>query len=64
MSKWGERAFLFDQYDSWFGWHFLLTKKKIQPPELKTNYVDLGGVSGSIDLSESLTGEPAYNTTS
>lgn len=60
MSKWGERAFLFDQYDSWFGWHFLLTKKNIQPPELKTNYVDLGGVSGSIDLSEALTGEPAY----
>lgn len=60
MSKWGERAFLFDQYDTWFGWHFLLTKKNIQPPELKTNYVDLGGVSGSLDLSEALTGEPAY----
>lgn len=60
MSKRGERAFLFDRYDTWFDWHFLLTKKSIQPPELKTNYVDLGGVSGSLDLSEALTGEPAY----
>ena len=55
-----ERYFILDKYNTWYDWDLVLTAKTITPPELKTNYVDIDGVSGTIDLSESLTGEITY----
>ena len=34
------------------------------PPEVKTNYVDIPGADGHIDLSEALSGEPLYKNRS
>lgn len=55
------RAFTFDKYNTWHDWGLILTAKDITPPEPKTNYVKIDGMSGSLDLSESLTGEVTYN---
>lgn len=55
-----ERYFILDKFNTWYDWRFILTAKSITPPEPKTNYVELDGMSGSLDLSESLTGEVAY----
>ena len=55
------RFFTFDKFNTWHDWRLTLTAKDVTPPELKTNYIDLGGVSGTLDLSEALTGEVAYN---
>lgn len=56
-----ERYFLFDDKNTFLNWHLILTEKDIAPPEIKTNYVDIGGMSGSLDLTEALTGEITYN---
>lgn len=56
-----ERCFLFGSYDTWNDWGLLLTAKTdLEPPRVKTNYVDIEGMSGSVDLSEALSGEPTY----
>ena len=55
-----ERYFILDKYNTWYDWGLILTKKSITPPDPKTNYVDIDGMSGSLDLSESLTGEITY----
>lgn len=54
------RFFIFDNYNTWHDWRLTLTAKSMTPPEPKTNYVDLGGMHGSLDLTEALTGEVAY----
>lgn len=56
-----KRAFLFDKYNTAYDWGLLLTAKDLTPPEPKTNYVQLDGRSGSLDLTEALTGEVTYN---
>lgn len=55
-----ERYFILDKYNTWYDWDLILTKKEISPAEPKTNYVSLDGMSGSLDLTEALTGEVAY----
>lgn len=55
-----ERFFLFDKFNTWYNWQLILTAKDVTPPEPKTNYVEIDGMSGSLDLSESLTGEATY----
>ena len=55
-----ERFFIFDNYNTWYDWNLILTAKDITPPEPKTNLVELDGMSGSLDLSEALTGEITY----
>ena len=56
-----ERFFLFGEYNTWTDWGLILTKKDdIEPPDVKTNYVEIDGMNGSLDLSESLSGEPTY----
>lgn len=55
-----ERYFILDKYNTWYDWGLLLTSKETPEPELKTNYVEIDGMSGSLDLSESLTGEITY----
>ena len=55
-----ERFFIFDKFNTWYNWRLILTAKDVTPPEPKTNYVDIDGMNGSLDLSESLTGEITY----
>lgn len=54
------RYFILDKFNTWYDWRLILTAKDITPPEPKTNLVDIDGMSGSLDLSESLTGETTY----
>lgn len=56
-----ERFFILDKFNTWFDWKLILTAKDITPPEPKTNLVNIDGMSGSLDLSEALTGEVTYN---
>ena len=55
-----ERCFILDKFNTWYDWRLILTSKKITPPVPKTHYVEINGMSGSLDLSESLTGEITY----
>ena len=55
------RHFYFGKYHTWNDWGLVLTDKSIPDPEPKTNYIQLDGVSGSLDITEALTGEVAYN---
>lgn len=52
-------------YDAWDDWHIVSSSRPvINPPEQKTNYIEIPGASGAIDLSEALTGYPVYNNRS
>ena len=55
-----ERFFKLDNINTWSDWSLVLTSKDVTPPEPKTNYVELDGMSGSLDLSEALSGEITY----
>jgi hypothetical protein len=55
-----ERFFILDKYNTWYDWGLILTGKNLTLAEPKTNYVDIDGMSGSLDLSEVLTGEITY----
>lgn len=56
-----ERYFILDNYNTFYDWRLILTSKDLTPPEPKTNYVTIDGRSGSLDLSEALTGEVTYH---
>lgn len=53
-------ALQFGEYNTWENWHLITKKLEIDPPEPKTNYIDLGGVSGTIDLTEALSERPVF----
>ena len=55
-----ERAFIFDNINTFSDWRLILNAKSVTPPKPNTNYVKLDGMSGTLDLSESLTGEVTY----
>lgn len=56
-----ERCFLFGPYNTWTDWGLILTQKgDLDPPEVMTNYAEIEGMNGSLDLSEALSGEPTY----
>lgn len=55
-----ERYFILDKFNTWYDWRLILTGRDITPPEPKTNFVELDGRSGTLDLTEALTGEVAY----
>ena len=55
-----ERYFILDKINTWYDWRLVLTDKDVTPPEPKTNYVEIDGMDGTLDLSESLTGEITY----
>lgn len=55
-----ERYFILDNYNTYYDWNLIVTAKDITPPEPKTYLVELDGMNGSLDLSESLTGEITY----
>ena len=51
--------------NTWDDWHLIPTSRPIfSPPEAKTTYVELAGIDGQVDLSESLTGYPLFGTRS
>lgn len=54
------RFFTIDNYNTFYDWGLIVTAKSIPAAEPKTNYVEIDGRSGALDLSESLTGELAY----
>ena len=56
-----ERYFIFDKFNTWYDWRLILTSKDVTPPEPKTNYVNIDSMSGTLDLSEALSGEITYN---
>lgn len=56
-----ERYFILDKFNTWYDWRLILTEKDITPPAPKTHYVKIDGMSGSLDLSEALTGEITYD---
>lgn len=56
-----KRFILFDKYNTAYDWGLLLTAKAVTDPTPKTNYQKLDGASGSLDLSEALTGEVTYD---
>lgn len=56
-----KRFILFGKYNTAYDWGLLLTAKAVTDPAPKTNYQKLDGVSGSLDLSEALTGEVTYD---
>jgi hypothetical protein len=55
-----ERFFILDKYNTWYDWKLILTAKNIPLAEPKTKLIQLDGMSGSLDLSETLTGEVTY----
>lgn len=57
-----KRFFILDKFNTWHDWRCTVTAKSVTPAEPKTNYVDIDGAHGSLDLSEALTGEPVYGT--
>jgi hypothetical protein len=56
-----ERAFIIDKFNTFSDWRLILTAKAVTPPQAKTKYVSIDGMSGTLDLSEALTGEITYN---
>ena len=51
--------------NTWEDWHLIPSSRpEIVPPEVYTNYVDLPGAHGKLDLSEYLTGGPVYKNRS
>lgn len=56
-----ERAFIIDKFNTFSDWRLILTAKSVTPPQAKTNYVSIDGMNGTLDLSETLTGEVTYN---
>lgn len=52
----------FGDKNTWDDWHLIPeTQPVVSMPTQKTNYIDIPGASGSLDLSESLTGYPLFN---
>lgn len=56
-----ERQFILNDFHTWYDWRLILTAKSVIPPEPKTNYVDIDGMDGTLDLSEALTGGITYS---
>lgn len=52
----------FDDKNTWDDWCLIPNGRPVfTPPEQKTNYLDIPGANGSLDMSEALTGYPVYN---
>lgn len=57
-----EHSIYFDDYNTWDMWHIIPSSRPTPtPPDMVTNTVTIPGRSGSLDLSEALTGYPVYN---
>ena len=48
--------------NTWTNWHLIPESRPvIHPPEFKSNYADISGANGSVDLSTVLTNYPVFN---
>lgn len=57
----GEHSVTFGEKNTWDDWHLIPSSRPVfNPPEFKSNYVDIPGGYGVLDLSEALTGYPLY----
>lgn len=51
-----------NEKNTWDDWHLIPSSRPlVAPPSIKTNYVDVAGVDGGIDLSDYPTSQPTYN---
>ena len=51
----------FGQKNTWDDWHIVPTSRPtFSPPEVKTNYIEIPGADGVIDISEALMHRPTY----
>ena len=51
--------------NTWDDWHLVPTSRPlVTPPNVNTSYVTVPGASGSLDLTEALTGYPTYSNRS
>lgn len=47
--------------NTWGDWHLIpASRPLVNPPSVKTHFIDIPGGNGSIDLTESLGGKPTY----
>lgn len=52
----------FGNKNTWTDWHLVPSSRPVvAPPKSKTQYVDIPGADGSIDVTESLAGRPVYS---
>lgn len=57
----GEHSVIFGDKHTWKDWHLIPAYPPvIPPPKVRTNYVDIPGTNGSLDVSEMLTGYPMF----
>lgn len=48
--------------NTWDDWHLIPASRPLfNPPTVKTNYIEIPGGDGILDLTEALTGRPTYN---
>ncbi len=60
-----EHSIYFDDYNTWDMWRIVPSSRPTPTiPEVQTNIVEIPGRSGSLDLSEALTGYPLFNNRS
>lgn len=58
----GVHSVTIGEKNTWKDWHLIPSMRpSFSPPLPKNNFIDLPGGSGTLDLSESLTGYPLYN---
>lgn len=55
-----ERYFVLGDFNTWYDWRLILTAKDVTPPEPKTNYIEIDGMDGTLDLTEALAGRVTY----
>lgn len=56
------QSIIFGDKNTWDDWRLLPVSRPVfTPPTVKTNYIDVPGGNGLLDLSESLTKYPVYN---
>ena len=48
-------------FNTWTSWNMLPTSRpSVKPPEVKTEFVEIPGMSGALDYTEALSGRPIY----
>lgn len=59
----GFHSITINDKNTWDDWHLVPSSRPlVNPPTVKTHYVDLPGNDGSIDLTEVLSGKPVYTS--
>ena len=49
--------------NTWVDWHLIpSTRPVVNPPKVRTTYVEIPGGDGSLDLTESLIGQPSFQS--